>query len=331
MVCTGGYALDFDIFQERQPTIFKTLSIAFGFPGATGDGFRALSWAGAQMTEMPTSMLFDRGAIMPSEQPGNPAPMPVGMWTFSSQPWLKVNANGERFTCESCLYDMIIHAATYQPGNVYYDIWDSDWAAQIDSFTTVGCSEIVKRRGGCDLDVYYTDTATDEEFEEFVQGERDEIAAQMESYVEEGRFIKADTIEELAEGMGLPPQTLAATVARYNELAEKGVDEDFGKEPHRLLPLVKPPFYASKMASWVLCTADGAKQTPKHEAIDADGNPIPGLYVGGVDASSVFANSYPNLSSGMCCGHSVTFGYRAGKIISHNDDPDYEPEIPITF
>lgn len=331
-VATGGYAVNFDIYRDRQPAIFKTLTMAFGFPGCTGDGFRAMLWAGAEPTDMPSSMLFDRGILKPEDQPGDPVIGGIdATWTFSSQPWLKVNALGERFTCESCLYDMIIHAALYQPGKVYYDIWDSDWANQIDSFQTVGCSEIVKRRGGCDLDVYYTDTASDEEFAAFVQGEKDEIQAQMDDLVERGYIVKADTVEELAEGLGLPAETLAATVARYNELAQSGVDEDFGKEKHRLLELTQPPYYGSKMGSWVLCTADGIKQSPKHEALDADGNPIPGLYVGGVDGGSIFANSYPNLSSGMCCGHSVTFGYRAGKIISHNDEPDYELSIPITY
>lgn len=331
MVCTGGYALNFDIYKDRQPTIYKTLDIAFGFPGCTGDGFKAMLWAGAEPTEMPSSMLFDRAALAPEEEPGNPVPYPRNMWTFSSQPWLKVNALGERFTNESCLYDMIIHAAAYQPGNAYYDIWDSTWADCIDSFETVGCSEIVKRRGGCDLDVYYTDTATDDEFAEYVQGNKDDIAAQMDQLVEAGVIIKADTIEELAEGLLIPADTLKATVERYNELADKGIDEDFGKEAHRLLPVATAPFYGVKMASWVLCTLDGIKQSPKHEALGADGLPIPGLYVGGVDAGSIFANSYPNLSSGMCCGHSVTFGYRAGKIMSHNDDPSYKLEIPITY
>ena len=45
----------------------------------------------------------------------------------------------------------------------------------------------------------------------------------------------------------------------------------------------------------------------------------------------MFANSYPNLSSGMCAGHSMTFGYRVGKIMSHNDEADYKLEIPITY
>jgi hypothetical protein len=289
-------------------------------------------WAGADPTEMPSSMLFDRGVIAPDGVVGDPVVGGIqNSWTFSSQPWLKVNALGERFTNESCLYDMIIHAATYQPGNVYYDIWDSDWTTQVDSFTTAGCSTMSKRRGGWSVDVYYTDTATDEEIEEYNESSKEQTQAQMDQHVENGLIVKADTIEELAEGLVLPVDTLVATVERYNELAETGVDEDFGKEPQRFLPLVKPPYYGCKMGSWVLCTLDGMKQSTKGEVLGTDGLPIPGLYVGGVDGGGIFSNCYPNLSSGTQCGHSVTLGYRTAKFISHNNDPDYTLEIPITY
>lgn len=40
-------------------------------------------------------------------------------------------------------------------------------------------------------------------------------------------------------------------------------------------------------------------------AIDTEGNPIPGLYVIGNDSGSYFANEYPNLSTGMACGRLV--------------------------
>ena len=42
--------------------------------------------------------------------------------------------------------------------------------------------------------------------------------------------FRADTIEELAEKMGIPADATAASVARCNELCDKGADEDFGKK-----------------------------------------------------------------------------------------------------
>ena len=42
---------------------------------------------------------------------------------------------------------------------------------------------------------------------------------------------KADSIEALAEQMGVPAATFKATVERYNQLTQQGKDEDFGKVP----------------------------------------------------------------------------------------------------
>jgi len=55
---------------------------------------------------------------------------------------------------------------------------------------------------------------------------------------------KADTVEELAVKLGMDPAVLTATVSRWNELCEKGADDDFGKEPQFMHPIVNQPFYA---------------------------------------------------------------------------------------
>ena len=44
--------------------------------------------------------------------------------------------------------------------------------------------------------------------------------------------------------MGVPPETLSATVARYNELCAKGHDDDFYKLPNYLKPIETGPFFA---------------------------------------------------------------------------------------
>lgn len=71
-----------------------------------------------------------------------------------------------------------------------------------------------------------------------------------------GRFFgcKCDTIAELSEKLGLPADQLEATVERYNELYDKGVDEDFGKEAHRMSAIRTAPFYGAKNTGYILCT-----------------------------------------------------------------------------
>ena len=94
--------------------------------------------------------------------------------------------------------------------------------------------------------------------------------------IEKGFVVKADTIEELARKLGLPEKTLKATVERYNTLAQNSKDEDYGKEPHRLAALTKAPFYGAKNTGYILCTMDGIRIDTTMNAIDTDGNPIPG-------------------------------------------------------
>ena len=109
------------------------------------------------------------------------------------------------------------------------------------------------------------------------------------------------------------PQQLQDTVERYNQLAYAGEDTDYGKEPHRLTPVDTAPFYGAKNTGYVLCTMDGIQIDTTMNAIDTQGDPIPGLYVVGNDSGCYFANTYPNLSTGMACGRTVTFGYLVGK------------------
>ncbi len=62
-----------------------------------------------------------------------------------------------------------------------------------------------------------------------------------EKYVAAGLWRTADTLEELAVAIGVPPQNLVDTVARFNEFVRRGVDDDFGRgdEPYdRASPVV---------------------------------------------------------------------------------------------
>lgn len=99
----------------------------------------------------------------------------------------------------------------------------------------------------------------------------------------------AATLDELAQKVGLPPENLVATVARYNELVEKGVDEDFGRfGPGRgefsnaASPTLKsPPFYA--MQAWPLTrkSMGGVAIDRQCRVVDKGKQPIPGLYAVG--------------------------------------------------
>ncbi len=219
---------------------------------------------------------------------------------MASQPWLKVNKDGHRFINESGTYENILHADEYNKGHCHYTLFDSNWTKYVQQFKMHGCSRLYPFENGADPNIPW----------QVFQKKYFPVL------LEKGFLMKADTIEELAEKLKLPKKELVATVKRYNKLVKDGNDVDYGKEPFRLSPLDKPPFYGAKNTGDILCTMDGIQINTNMNAIDTEGNPIPGLYVIGNDSGSYFANTYPNLVTGMACGRTVTFGRRVGKYLA---------------
>ena len=130
----------------------------------------------------------------------------------------------------------------------------------------------------------------------------------------EGKSYTADTVEELADKLGLPKDTFTATVNRYNELAAKGEDEDYGKEDYRLSTLSEAPFYGVRQSGgYLICTMDGIQIDDNMHALDHDFKAIPGLYVIGDMSGNYFSGSYPCLMAGAAAGRSATFGRFAGQ------------------
>ena len=145
---------------------------------------------------------------------------------------------------------------------------------------------------------------------EMVQGMNEGLEA-------DGYIVKADTIEELAEKLGLPADKFKATVDRYNELYKKGEDEDFGKEGFRLSSLTEAPFYGVRQAGgYLICTMDGILVNEEMHALDSESKPIEGLFVVGNDAGGYYNGSYPNLLSGTQAGRIATFGRLAGQLVA---------------
>ena len=298
VVATGGYAQNWKMMEALQPWNLRIIGRSGALPGARGDGIRACLWVGAKMDETHSIMMFDRAAIRPDQKTGPETAKSgdSGFFWMGSQPWLKVNADGRRFMNESGTYENILHADEYQKGHCHYTIFDSNWVKYAEQFKMHGCSRMYPFENSADPNIPW----------QVVQNKM------LPDLIAKGYVQKANTIEELAQKLGLPAQQLKATVNRHNELHRRGGDVDYGKEKHRLSSIDKPPFYGAKNTGWMLCTMDGIQINTNMNAIDTEGNPIPGLYVVGNDSGSYFANEYPNLATGMACGRTVTFGRLVG-------------------
>ena len=148
-----------------------------------------------------------------------------------------------------------------------------------------------------------------------------------EGWFEKGYLHRADSIEALAASIGAEPQTLTATIARWNGFVSGGKDEDFhrgeraydncgfvgdpfsGSSP--LGTISKGPFYAIPVLPGDVSTYGGVVTDAKARVLNTAGAPIAGLYATGVSTASVMGNVYAGAGSSI--GPSLTFGYIAAK------------------
>lgn len=303
VLATGGYAGNTQMLDALQPWLNNLVTTKMATDTSQGSGIKAGLWLGAAMQVHPTAMLFDRGLIPAGGNAG--APFEGSIWSGCSQPTLRVNRQGRRFSNESMPYDFNSHAAKANGDGTWFQIMDANYTADFEAYQTMGCSRLVAGPG----------TGFSADGNE--PGSMDATVSRLEGLVEEGLVQRADTIEELAEKLGLPADQLVATVERYNELAAKGSDDDFGKEPSRLRPVQEAPFYGMQVGSWLLCTLDGLCVNSDFAVLDEQDQPIEGLYAIGNDSGNFFCGNYPELVVGVAVGRSLTSGYLLGEALAN--------------
>lgn len=122
----------------------------------------------------------------------------------------------------------------------------------------------------------------------------------------------ADTVEALAEAMGINPQTFAETVEQYNTYCDAGFDAQYNKTPDYLAKLRVAPFYAARIAAITLNTLGGIRVNLDMEVITVDGTEIPGLYAAGMECSGFSGETYGLLVPGSTLGIALATGRVAG-------------------
>jgi urocanate reductase len=137
---------------------------------------------------------------------------------------------------------------------------------------------------------------------------------QIESLLEDGHSVKADTLEELAEKIGVDADTLEATVKKYNEGMKSGKDE-FGKACSEDSVISEGPFYASLRTPTVHYTMGGVSINSDTEVLDADGNAVANLYAAGEVTTGIHGN---NRLGGNAYPDIMTFGRIAGEQAAKN-------------
>ncbi len=141
-----------------------------------------------------------------------------------------------------------------------------------------------------------------------------------ERYVEAGLWHTADTLPELAAGIGVDAENLVSTVKRFNEFVAAGVDEDFGRGEEAydrvfsggqspMVPIDNPPYHAASFGLSDLGTKGGLVTDSHARVLDTDGNPIDGLYAAGNTMAAVTGTVYPG--GGIPIGASMLFSHLA--------------------
>ena len=309
LLACGGFPGNPYMMEQLDPLGTSVTTACSYSPADKGYGIRAAVWAGANLDKEAAPMLFDRGVVAPGVDGGyvdsdtafggKAFPGKIRQYNPGTQPFLKVNRNGERFANESCPYNDIVYAAAHQPGRVYAQICDANILEDAKRFHTIGCSAQT-RNGG----------------EKYIQGKMDEA-------IEAGALFKCDTLDELADKMGFTgaaKDTFLATVERYNELYDKQNDEDFGKPAYRLSAVRTAPFYGCWLGASLLTTEQGIAINEKGQALDNNNQPMEGLYITGDMSGSFFANNYPCLMAGVAMGRTLTFAMKAVKQMAGLDN-----------
>lgn len=142
-----------------------------------------------------------------------------------------------------------------------------------------------------------------------------QLIESLEAALDGGEVVKADTVEALAEGMGVPADKLKATLDEYNANAEAGEDP-LGKAAELLVPLNTAPYYAIKMYPKTMGTFGGVKTNENYEVVKEDGSVIPNLYATGETANKVLYNQV--YMSGSAVQFALTSGRLAGAHAAQN-------------
>ena len=256
MLACGGFGRNDDMLREYCSFDFfggETPIHRFSVPGDTGDGITMLRELGVEPN--PDRMFVSM--FGPKHHPFNNS-----IADFALEPeFIQVNLHGRRWVDETKgIMNGMSELISDQPKEISYAIFPYD---QIKA-----CA-----------DRYVHNPAVANKAHFYATWEEDlDEESKLDTPVK-----KADTLEELAVLMGADPEAFLDEIKKYNSFCEKGVDEDFGKDPKFLIPipLDKGPYYAVYGQRFSEAAMGGVTVNAKCQVLRNDGSIIPGLYAGG--------------------------------------------------
>ncbi len=212
-------------------------------------------------------------------------PHPLMLDPMQLMPYVRVNHQGRRFIGEYETYDHLAGAMQAQYGGFDYFITDANVLEAVDAMWSPSSSCYGPKE-------VWAGAATGP------------------------NALVADTLEELAEKMGVPADNFVATITRWNEMCDAGADTDYGYPGEHMHRIDTAPFYATREMAESLATSGGLQVNEYSQVLNTAGVPIEGLYAIGNTSGSMFSGTYPH--SMNCLSHTrcVAFGWQIGKTLS---------------
>lgn len=136
----------------------------------------------------------------------------------------------------------------------------------------------------------------------------------IDELVEDGLVYRADTIKDLAEQIEVPVDTFVETHENFNSYVENSNDPEFDRELFG--ETIEAPFYASPRTPTVHHTMGGIQITLDGEALDVNGDVIPGLFAAGEVTGGIHGS---NRLGGNALLDIHVFGRSAGTTVAQEE------------
>ncbi len=290
VIASGGYANNREWIKKYTGFDLNNNLLPVGNVDKMGDGIRMAWEVGAAEEGIGTVEFFRIGPIQ--QDLGRSGRVSVAV----IQPDLWVNQAGERFCDESITFFDTSEGnanARHKEGYTYSLFDDSVIKRLMEDGITKGITpETLPGQKMLDFDK--------------------DLNAALENAPND--IFSGNSVEELAQKIGISPDVLRKTVDEYNEFCENGHDDLFVKDPRYLWPLRGPKYYAVKARTVFLGTMGGIKINHRMEVIDKKDAVIPGLYAAGYDAGGMYGHDYcMKVASGLSSAFAINSGRLAGK------------------
>lgn len=264
-------------------------------PGHTGEAHDIARKIGAHYGQTEITHAFWEPVSLRKRPDGSTAAFPHFVMDRAKPGMLTVNQAGERFVNESTSYHLF--ALSMQQANQTSPSVPAYLICDAEALRKYGLGMV--RPGGGGLAPFLAD----------------------------GYLTQANTLEELANKLGINASGLQTSVANINAYADSGIDPDFkrgvtayqqnigdpawtGKNPN-LGALTQAPYYAVRLYPGDIGASTGLVTDADARVLDQGDQAIDGLYAVGNDMHSIMGGVYTG--PGITIGPGMVFGYLAAR------------------